>query len=248
MYLLPEVDKKKPILIYGAGVIGSVYLKQLKEKNIEHFFNGFVETNPKNKKHLGYPLISLKELSTLDKSKYQILIGSEEYKDEMLSSLISLGFNNKDVILPLEVDCTKCEQVILESLGEAKNVLIYPEVVKRESYFKVLKLIERWQGFGYDSINYHLLSKLDDPILEMERDSLNPQVVIENLLETKNSNEDVYQKINDFDAVICFDPNAYKSVDILYKEKCHFFKLMEYEKLQGDSVCISAIPYMDIKG
>lgn len=248
MYLLPEVDEKKPILIYGAGVIGSVYLKQLKEKRIEHFFKGFVETNPKSKKHLGYPLISLKELSALDKNKYQILIGSEAYQDEMLSSLISLGFNNKDIILPLEVDCTKSEQKILESLGDAKNVLIYPEIVKRDSYVKVLKLIERWISFGHESIRYHLLLKLDDPILGIERDSLNPQVVIDNLLETRSSNEDVYQKLNDFDAVICFDPNAYKSVDILCKEECHFFKVMEYEKLQMDSVSISAIPYMDIKG
>lgn len=138
-YPLPSI-RQKPVFIYGAGVIGLSYKRQLEKKQYENFIEGYIETNPRVPIYENLPVLKLASLSDKQLANSQFLIASEAFQNEMKVSLLNAGVTNSQIFMPVVSSFPMRLPVWPKNSILAKSVCFYPKV---KSLSALADLLER---------------------------------------------------------------------------------------------------------
>lgn len=137
-YPLPSI-RQKPLFIYGAGVIGLSYKRQLEQKQCENLIEGYIETNPRVPIYENLPVLKLENLSNEQLTNCQFLIASEAFQDEIKASLLNAGVTNSQVFMPVISSFPMRLPVWPSNSVLAKSVCFYPKVKTQHTLADLLE-------------------------------------------------------------------------------------------------------------
>lgn len=230
IFPLPEIDKKKPIYICGAGLMGVSYVRQMKQKGILNLIEGFIEEGCSKTEYLGFPVIELNSLSKEKISATQFIIASKRYQDEISNNLIKQGCLEDNIRYPSEYMWSRKIQFDME-------------LFKKRSRFFVYKVIDNYKALCliYKRVVRHL------SMLEANSGCIIPTVTLivsyelefnpydfdkAEIVRADLSGSYPEKQVKISDIVFIFDSEKYKKIDFNDRYKIYFYGLGLVQKFK----------------
>lgn len=100
IFTLPNNIKSEKIYLYGSGLMGISYLRQLEQQGYTNQIQGFIEENSTQNTYLGYPVFNTKYVKNIELEKSIFLVASIKYKNAIFEKLLNLGCPKNNIIMP----------------------------------------------------------------------------------------------------------------------------------------------------
>lgn len=137
IFPLPEVDMAKPLYLYGAGLMGISYKRQLEQLGVSGLLKGFIEDQPVMESYLSIPVIKRADLTEQQLRSSQFLIASDRLRNIFEANLMRQGCRRENIIHPLGLAWNA--RSVINGIKSHSKVCVYPVVSNAET----LKLIFR---------------------------------------------------------------------------------------------------------
>ena len=135
IFPLPEIDFTRPLYLYGAGMMGVSYKRQIEQLGMQSLLKGFIEDQPAIDSYLGVSVIKRSDLTEQQLRDSQFLIASNRLGEIFENNLIEQGCDRDNIVYPLSLAWNG--RSVIEGVTSDKKVCVYPVVSSCED----LKLI-----------------------------------------------------------------------------------------------------------
>lgn len=91
-----KVTKKMngPLIVYGAGMVGKMVVQRLNEKNFSNFYVAVTKKSDNGQSIEGHEVVELAELQEFAENSTVLVATTQDYHNEMVEYLYTLGFKN----------------------------------------------------------------------------------------------------------------------------------------------------------
>ncbi|WP_312479663.1 hypothetical protein [Stutzerimonas nitrititolerans] len=228
IFPLPEIDFTRPLYLYGAGMMGVSYKRQIEQLGMQDLLKAFIVDRPAMESYLGVPVIKRSALTEQQLRDSQFLIASDRLVKVFDDNLIQQGCAKENIIYPL---LAWNGRSVIDGIKGDKKACIYPIVSSYEDlsllYSKVNKKRKLLAGRGI-SLN---VTVVVDTAINFSASEY-PEVE----LVTADSKEEYPNELLDKnDIVVILNVSDLASIDVVYHDKVYLYGIALLGRLAGDS-------------
>lgn len=143
IYPLPSISNFENFYLYGAGVVGLSYKRQLEGLKENKKIISYIETSPRTELFHDLPIIPLSDLPKSIPENTAVIIASINFKDEIAELLSTVGVPEFQIISPGESSFPARLPCDRSELCDVSNILLYPSVEDSDT-LEMLNEKMRW--------------------------------------------------------------------------------------------------------
>lgn len=217
IFPLPEIDFTRPLYIYGAGMMGVSYKRQIEHLDVQNALQGFVEDQPIMESYLGVPVVKRSDLTALQLKSSQFLIASNRLGGVFENNLLEQGCDAENIILPLSLAWNG--RSVMEQIDSDRSVCIYPVVAGAEDLKVICNRVKKKQAlFSGRGISLRVTVVVTEAMHFNELPCSGIDLVTVNSQETYPS--EILDK-NDF--ILVLNGNDLAALSVSYHSKVYFY-------------------------
>lgn len=126
IFPLPQIDATRPLYLYGAGMMGVSYKRQIEQRGMLHLLKGFIEDQPSTQCYLGVPVIKRSDLTAQQVMQSQFLIASNRLAQVFGENLVAQGCRKENIVYPAALAWNG--RSVVNAVKHDQRVCIYPAI------------------------------------------------------------------------------------------------------------------------
>lgn len=130
IFPLPQIEATRPLYLYGAGMMGVSYKRQIEQRGMLHLLQGFIEDQPSTERYLGVPVIKRSDLTARQVTESQFLIASSRLGHVFEENLIAQGCAKESIVYPAALAWNG--RSVIDAVKHDQRVCIYPVISNRD--------------------------------------------------------------------------------------------------------------------
>ncbi|MCQ4295087.1 CDP-glycerol glycerophosphotransferase family protein [Pseudomonas stutzeri] len=217
IFPLPEIDFTRPLYIYGAGIMGISYKRQVEYLDAQSMLKGFVEDQPTMESYLGVPVIKRSDLTADQLNCSQFLIASNRLSRLFENNLLEQGCDAANIIFPLSL-AWNGRSVLAQIEGDSR-VCVYPVISSMDELTVICSRANKKQAlFSGRGISLHVTVVVHGAILADGFQCPGVELV------AVNSKEGYPREIlEEHGVILLLNGNALSALDLAYHSKVYFY-------------------------
>ena len=227
IFPLPEIDLTRPLYLYGAGMMGVSYKRQIEQKGMLSLLEGFIVDRPVMASYLGIPVIKRADLTAQQLRTGQFLIASDRLRDVFEDHLIRQGCPQENIIYPLRLAWKG--RSVMAGIKQDSKVCIYPMVSSHENLRLIGNQVNKKRSvLARRGIKLHMTVVVDAAIDFHTPDYPGIEWVV------ANSRDDYPgELLDESDLVVILNSSDLAGMDAAYHCKVFFYGLTLFRRFGG---------------
>lgn len=217
IFPLPEIDLARPLYIYGAGLMGVSYKRQIEHLDRLNVLKGFIEDQPSVESYLGVPVIKRAELTAHQLESSQFLIASNRLCVVFENNLLAQGCAADRIIRPLPLAWNG--RTVMDSIESDQNICIYPVVSSAEQLTIICNRAKKKINlFLTRGVNLHVTVVVHEDVSFDETMCVGVELL-------RLGKKDSYPRciLDKNDIILIINSNSLAALDAVYHSKVHFY-------------------------
>ncbi|MGE6995682.1 hypothetical protein ACQKIK_20020 [Pseudomonas sp. NPDC047961] len=226
IFPLPEIDFAMPLYIYGAGMMGVSYKRQIEHFGMQDLLKGFIVDQPAMESYLGVPVINRSALTEQQLNDSQFLIASDRLAKLFNDNLILQGCAKENIICP---KLGWNGRSVIDGIESDKKACIYPVISSGEDLSllcsKADKKVKLFAGRG---IRLNVTMVVDAAIKFSAPEYLGVDLVVASSKEEYPS-----ELLDNNDIIVILNISDLNNIDVFYHAKVYFYGITLLGRLVG---------------
>lgn len=228
IFPLPEIDLTRPLYLYGAGMMGVSYKRQIEQKGMLSLLEGFIVDRPVMASYLGVPVIKRADLTAQQLRAGQFLIASDRLRDVFEDHLIRQGCPQENIIYPLRLAWKG--RSVMAGIKQNSKGCIYPMVSSHEDLSLIGRQVNKKKSeLARRGIKLHMTVVVDAAINFSVSDYPEIEWIV------ANSRDDYPSELLEkSDLIVILNASDLAEMDAVYHDKVFFYGLTLFRGLRGE--------------
>lgn len=229
IFPLPEIDSTKPLYLYGAGMMGVSYKRQIEQLGARNLLRGFIEDQPAATSYLGIPVIKRSTLTERQLQDSQFLIASSRLRKMFENNLLEQGCLIENIIHPAGLAWNGA--AIVDGVRGSRRVCVYSVVVTHDDLRSICNRVKKERKrFAAKGLDLEVIVVVD-AALDFDASKYSGIELV------RSHSRDRYPDsvLAENDIIVILNGNELAGIDAVYHDKVYFYGVSVLDASVGKS-------------